>query len=174
MSGRYGYGTPTYMEQGYQPYPYQRQGINPQMQMQPYPQAQPQMQPQQPIPQIQEVRHGTEDEIKGHIVYPNCVVYFIDYQKNRLYSKRADNSGMSYIDYFSLTPINADGTPIKPQEEKPQIDMGEYIKKSELEKLEFITMPQLKEILSQLTSQQNKPMGVKPNGTGTTNTKPQM
>lgn len=169
MYGQYPYGTPSYMGSYQNPYPYQRQNVTPQMQMQPQQQVQPQMQPQIPTtPQIQEVRHGTEDEIKGHIVYPNCVVYFIDYQKNRLYSKRADNSGMSYIDYFTLTPINADGSPIKQQEPIPQVDMGDYIKRSELEQLGFITMPQLKEILNSLTNQQNKPMGVKPNGTGNT------
>lgn len=174
MSGQYPYQNPTYMGNGYQnTYPYQRP-LNQQMQYQPQQQFQPQMQPQIPTtPQIQEVRHGTEDEIKGHIVYPNCVVYFIDYQKNKLYSKRADNSGMSYIDYFALTPINADGTPIKPQEEKPQIDMGEYIKKSDLASLGYVTMEQLNAILSKLTSQQNQPTGVKSNGNGT-NTKPQM
>lgn len=174
MSGQYGYGTPTYMGQGYQPFPYQRQGVNPQMQMQPYPQAQPQMQPQQPIPQIQEVRYGTEEEAKAYIVFPNASAYFIDHSKGKLYIKSSNSAGVPSMEYFSLTPINADGTPIKPQEPIPQIDMGEYIKKSELEKLGFITMPQLQEILSQLTSQQNKPMGVKPNGTGTTNSKPQM
>ena len=177
MSGQYGYGTPTYMGQNYQPYPYQRQGVNQQMQMQPYPQAQPQIQPQQVqmnLPQIQDFRYANEEEAKPYIVFPNSSAYFLDLPKMRFYIKSTDNVGYSDFKYFSLTPINADGTPIKPQEEKPQIDMGEYIKKSELQELGFITMPQLQEILSQLTSQQNKPMGVKPNATGTNSPKPQM
>ena len=170
MYGQYNYGTPTYMGNSYQNFPYQRQGVNPQMQIPPQPQAQ----PQQPIPQIQEVRYGTEEEAKAFIVFPNASAYFIDHSKGKLYIKSSNSAGVPSMEYFNLTPINADGTPIKPQEPTPQIDMGEYIKKSELQELGFITMPQLQEILSQLTSQQNKPMGVKPNGTGTNNPKPQM
>jgi hypothetical protein len=81
--------------------------------------------------------------------------------------------GASSMSYFALTPINADGTPIKPQEEKPQIDMGEYLKKSDLADFNFITMMQLEEILSKLKTPQNQNMGVKPNATGTIS-KPQM
>lgn len=170
MYGQYPYGTPSYMGSYQNPYPYQRQNVTPQMQMQPQQQIQPQQaQPQQAnLPQIQELRYATEEEAKAFIVFPNASAFFIDLPKNRLYIKSANNSGMSTFDYFSLTPINADGTPIKQQEPIPQVDMGDYIKRSELEQLGFITMPQLKEILNSLTNQQNKPMGVKPNGTGNT------
>ena len=173
----YGYPTPSYLGgTGYQnPYS-QRQPIQPQMQMQNQPQAQPQMQPQQSqmnLPQIQDFRYANEEEAKPFIVYPNSSAYFLDLQKSRLYVKSADNVGYSEFKYFELTPINADGTPIKPQEEKPQIDLGEYIKKSDLEKYGFVTIDQLDNAIKKLTSQQNQPMGVKQNGTGT-NSKSQM
>jgi hypothetical protein len=177
MYGQYGYNAPSYMGNTYpNAYPYQRQMTTPQMQMQPQQQAQPQMQsqPQQPnLPQIQELRYATEEEAKAFIVFPNASAFFIDLPKNRLYIKSANNSGISNFDYFSLTPINADGTPIKPIEEKPQIDMGEYIKKSDLANLGYVTMEQLNSILSKLTSQQTQSVGVKTNGTGTIS-KPQM
>lgn len=170
MYGQYPYQNPTYMANNYQNnYTFQRQNSNPQMQYPNQVQAQPQM--QQPIPQIQEVRYGTEEEAKAFIVYPNASAYFIDHSKGKLYIKSSNSAGMPSLEYFSLTPINSDGTPIKQQEPQPQIDMGEYIKKSELEKLGFITRPQLQEILNSLTNQQNKSMGVKSNGSTINNQK---
>ena len=167
----YGYPTPSYLGgTGYQnPYS-QRQPIQPQIQMQNQPQAQTQM---PTTPQIQDVRYGTEEEAKAFIVYPNASAYFIDEPKGRLYVKTANNMGASTMNYFALTPINADGSPIKPQEPTPQIDMGEFLKKSDLEKYGFVTIDQLDNAIKKLTSQQNQTMGVKPNGTGT-NSKPQM
>jgi hypothetical protein len=165
MYGQYPYGTNSYMGMNYQnPYAYQqRQNTQPQM-----PAQTQQVQPQMPAtPQIQDIRYGTEEEAKAFIVYPNASAYFIDEPKGRLYVKTANNIGASSMSYFSLTPINADGSPITPPEEKPQIDMADYLKKEDLEKFGFITKPQLQEILSQLTSQQNKSMGVKNGGTGT-------
>lgn len=166
----YGYPTPSYMGgTGYQnPYS-QRQPIQPQMQMQNQPQAQPQMTP----PQIQDLRYGTEEEAKAFIVYPNSSAFFIDEQKGRLYIKSANNMGASNINYFTLTPINADGTPIKAQEPVPEVDMGEYLKKSDLAKFGFVTLDQLDNAIKKLTNQQNQTMGVKPSGTGTS-TKQQM
>ena len=142
---------------GYTAYPYgQNYGYNgygqrfapqtPQMaQPQPQPQPQLQMQPQQPIapqvPQIQEFRHGTEDEIKPIIIYPNCVAYYIDYSKGRMYAKRADSSGLSSFEYYELTPINADGSPIKPQEPKPQFNPDDFAKK-------FVSVEQYQELVN--------------------------
>lgn len=160
----YGYPTPSYLGgTGYQnPYS-QRQPIQPQMQMQPQPQAQPQM---PTTPQIQDLRYGTEEEAKAFIVYPNASAYFIDEPKGRLYVKTANNMGASSMNYFALTPINADGTPIKAQEPTQQVDMEEYLKKSDLAQFGFVTIDQLDNAIKKLTSQQNQPMGVKPNGTG--------
>lgn len=159
-----------------QAYPYQRTNANQPIQYQTQPQMQytmqPQMQNQQQnmnLPQIQDFRYANEEEAKPYIVFPNSSAYFLDLPKMRFYIKSTDNVGYSDFKYFALTPINADGTPIKPQEEKPKIDMGEYIKKSDLASLGYVTMEQLNTILSKLTSQQNQPMGVKSNGT----TKPQ-
>lgn len=166
------YGTPSYFGTGYQSmYPYQRQNLTPQMQQ---PQAQNQMQNQQVqpnLPPIQDVRYATEEEAKAFIVYPNSSAYFIDLSKNRLYIKSANNTGISNIEYFSLIPINADGTPIKPQEPTPQVDMSDYIKKDELSKYGFVTVEQLNSVLAKLTSQQNQNVGVKNDGTGSSKSK---
>ena len=165
---QYGYQQPSYMGTNYQGY--QRQPIIQNMPFQPQPQAQTQM---PNFPQIQDLRYGTEEEARAFIVYPNASAYFIDEPKGRLYVKTANNMGASSMNYFALTPINADGSPIKPQEPTPQVDMGEYLKKSDLAQFGFVTIDQLDNAIKKLTSQQNQPMGVKPNGTGT-NSKSQM
>ena len=159
MFGQYGYATPSYMGNTYQN-PYQRQNQPQQMQYQPQPQIQ--AQPQQLTPQIQDVRYGTEEEAKAFIVFPNASAFFIDEPKSRLYIKTANNVGASSMSYFALTPINADGTPIKPQEEKPQIDMSEYVKKSDLADFNFITMVQLEEMMTKLKPSQPQVATPKP------------
>ena len=72
---------------------------------------------------------------------------------------------MSCVEYYSLIPTNADGTPIQTQEAQPQIDMSDYIRKDDMEKLGFVTIDQLNQILSNMTSQQNQSEGVKTSGT---------
>lgn len=168
----------------YQSYPYQnnyggmsgyaQRGYNsqPQPMAQPQPQVQPppqmQMQPQVPIapqvPQIQEFRHGTEDEIRPIIIYPNCVAYYIDYSKGRMYAKRADSSGLSSFEYYELTPINADGSPIKPQEPTPQVDFNQFIKKEDLEKFGFVNIEQFNQLAQKMEQIQKRLEGVKANG----------
>lgn len=173
MYGYQGYGyAPNYQQPNYMQRAYPSQA--PQMpQNQPQPQAPigmpQQMQPQAPIapqvPQIQEFRHGTEDEIKPIIIYPNCVAYYIDYSKNRMYAKRADNSGLSSFEYYELTPINADGSPIKPQEPTPQVDFADFVKKEDLEKLSFASIEQFNQLAQKLEQIQKRLEGAKRNGT---------
>ena len=167
---QYGYQQPSYMGTNYQGY--QRQPIIQNMPFQPQPQAQPQMQMPMEMP-IQDIRYVNKAQAEAYILYPNTKVMLIDKDNSMVYLKTADNTGLCKTDYFKFEPINADGSPVQPKEEKPKVDMGEYIKKSELANLGYVTMEQLNDILSKLTSQQNKPMGVKPNGTGTIS-KPQM
>lgn len=135
---------------GYSPYSYgqpygypsyqQRYAPQPQQVAQP---MQPQPQPQMPqtSPQIQGVSYGTEEEAKAFIVFPNSIAYFIDHSKNRLYAKSANASGVSSIDYFSIFPINADGTPIKPQEQTPQINIDDFSKR-------FVSVEQYEELVN--------------------------
>ena len=167
MFNNYGYPTPSYLGgTGYQNPYQQRQNVQPQMPMQPQPQAQPQMQMPMEMP-IQDIRYVNKAQAEAYILYPNTKVMLIDKDNSMVYLKTADNTGLCKTDYFKFEPINADGSPIQPKEENPKVDMAEYIKKSELNEFGFITMPQLKDILNSLTSQQNKPMGVKSNATGT-------
>lgn len=161
------YGANNYMQRPYvpQPQPMAQPQPQPQTQMQ-MPTAQ-QMQPQIPIapqvPQIQEFRHGTEDEIRPIIIYPNCVAYYIDYSKGIMYAKRADGAGMSSLEYYKLTPINADGSPIKPQEPTPQVNFDDFVKKEQLDKLGFVNIEQFNTLAQKLEQIQKRLEGVKTN-----------
>ena len=162
------YGTPNYMQRGYAPQtPQMPQAPQVQPQAPQMPMAQ-QMQPQVPVApqvhQIQDVRHGTEDEIRPIIIYPNCVAYYIDYSKGRMYAKRADGAGMSSLEYYELTPINADGSPIKPQEPIPQVNFDEFIKKEDLQKFGFVTIEQYDALAQKLEQIQKRLEGAKQNG----------
>ena len=151
------YQSPNYMQRPYAPQPQQIPQNSHQIQ------PQPQQQPQLSLPQIQEIRYATEEEAKAYIVFPNASAYFIDLPKNRLYIKSANASGISNIDYFTLTPINADGTPIKPQEPSPQINFDDFVKKDQIANLGFVTIEQYKSLADKLEQIQKRLEGVKSN-----------
>ena len=146
-------GMPNYAQRGY--------NSQPQVMAQPQPQIQPQM--QQPTPQIQDIRYGTEEEAKAFIVFPNASAYFIDEPKGRLYVKTSNNVGASSMSYFALTPINADGTPIKPQEPTPQVDFNQFIKREDLEKLGFVNIEQFNQLAQKFEQIQKRLEGAKAN-----------
>lgn len=158
------YGMPNYMQRAYNPQPQQMAQSQPQIQTQQPQMQMPQQMPIAPqVPQIQEFRHGTEDEIRPIIIYPNCVAYYIDYSKGRMYAKRADGAGMSSLEYYELTPINADGSPIKPQEPTPQVNFDEFIKKDDLQKFGFVNIEQFNALAQKMEQIQKRLEGVKAN-----------
>ena len=149
----------------YQSYPYQnnygglpnyaQRGYNSQPQVMAQPQMQPQPQMQYELP-IQDVRFVTSEEAKAYIVMPNSKALLIDKNSGVAHLKVADNMGQSQTQYFRFEPINADGTPIKPQEATPQIDISELDKK-------FATIEQYNSLLDQF-KQIKQMIGGKPNG----------
>lgn len=153
-----------------------RQFMQPQQQM-----AQPQQQVQQPMQYetpIQDIRFVTSEEAKAFIVMPNSKALLIDKNGGVAHLKTADNMGQSVTQYFKFEQVNADGSPIKPQEPTPQVDFGQFAKKEELNG--FVTIEQYKQLAEQYNSlvEQFKTMqkiiaGGKPNGntTGTSNSK---
>ena len=164
-----GYGYPTYGRQNYmQP---QQPMAQPQMQQQ----AQPTMQYETPI---QDIRFVTSEEAKAFIVMPNSKALLIDKNGGVAHLKTADNMGQSVTQYFKFEQVNADGSPIKPQEPTPQVDFGQFAKKEELNG--FVTIEQYNQLAEQYTSlldqvntMQKIIAGGKPNGntTGTSNAK---
>lgn len=128
-----------YQGYGYQPYgvpSYQQRAYNYQPQQMAQPQMQSQQQPQMQyeIP-IQDVRFVTSEEAKAYIVMPNSKALLID-KGGMAYLKTADNMGQSQTDYFRFERVNADGTPLKPQEPTPQVDFNEFVKIDEFKALQ--------------------------------------
>lgn len=155
-----GYGYPNYGRQNF---------MQPQQQMaQPQMQTQPQVQPQYETP-IQDIRFVTSEEAKAFIVMPNSKALLIDKNGGVAHLKTADNMGQSVTQYFKFEQVNADGSPLKPQEPTHQVDFGQFAKKEELNG--FVTIEQYNNLLSKLETMQKLIVGGKPNGTGTNTAK---
>lgn len=127
-----------------------RQFMQPQQQM-----AQPQAQVQQQAPMqyetpIQDIRFVTSEEAKAFIVMPNSKALLIDKNGGVAHLKTADNMGQSVTQYFKFEQVNADGTPIKPQENAPQVDYGQFVTKKELNG--FVTTEQYNDLFDKFNS----------------------
>ena len=157
------YGVTSYGGYNYTPQPQQMPSV---------PQNQPQAQPQYEMP-IQDIRFVTAEEAKAFIVMPNSRVLLID-RSGMAYLKTADNMGQSQTQCFRFEAVNADGSPIKPQEKPTQPDFKDFVKLSEMNKFGFATMDDIKKLgfatteqLSQLSQKidalQKQNTGVKPN-----------
>lgn len=164
--GNYGY--PSYNMGNYSQRGYSQQ---PQPMAQPQPQPQPQMQmpmaqqmPLADIP-IQDIKYVNKAQAEAYIVYPNTKVMLIDRDSGIAYVKSADSMGqLSQNDYFRFEKVNADGSPIKPQEPTPQVDFNQFIKKEDLEKFGFVTVAQYNELAQRLEQIQKRLEGAKVNG----------
>ena len=164
------YGQNPYSQYPYTGYAYPNFG-NRQF-MQQMPQPQPQMQTEIPI---QDIRFVTSEEAKAFIVMPNSKALLIDKNGGVAHLKTADNMGQSVTQYFKFEQVNADGTPLKPQDTTPQVDYSQFVTKKEIGELP--TAEQYQELVAQYTSllDQVNTMkkiiaGGKPNGNGTSNT----
>lgn len=158
-----GYGYPTYGRQNY---------MQPQQQMA---QPQQQVQPQYETP-IQDIRFVTSEEAKAFIVMPNSKALLIDKNGGVAHLKTADNMGQSVTQYFKFEQVNADGSPLKPQEPTPQVDLSQFVTKKEIDGLP--TADQYKQLseqyntlLAKFETMQKIIVGGKPNGNGTNNAK---
>lgn len=152
-------GMPNYQQRPYNPQP--QQSAQPQPQVQPTYNMPPQMPMELPI---QDIKFVNKAQAEAYIVYPNSKVMLIDKESGIAYIKTADGMGQSKTDYFRFEPINADGSPIKPQEPTPQIDFSDYIKKEDLEKFGFVTIAQYNELAQKLDYIQKRLEGAKQNG----------
>ena len=158
-----GYGYPNYGRQNF---------MQPQQQM-----AQPQMQPQQQVqPQyetpIQDIRFVTSEEAKAFIVMPNSKALLIDKNGGVAHLKTADNMGQSVTQYFKFEQVNADGTPIKPQEKQQAVDFSQFVTISQYNEL----LGQFNDLKSMFKNANNKQAENKPLtsdlGNGKVNTQP--
>ena len=157
------YGMPNYMQRAYNPQPQQMAQSQPQIQTQ-----QPQMQmPQQMTPMempIQDIKYVNKAQAEAYIVYPNTKVMLIDRDSGIAYVKSADGMGqLSQNDYFRFERVNADGSPIKPQEPTPQVNFDEFIKKDDLQKFGFVNIEQFNALAQKMEQIQKRLEGAKSN-----------
>lgn len=151
------YGVPSYGGYNYTHQPQQMPSM---------PQNQPQAQPQYEMP-IQDIRFVTAEEAKAFIVMPNTSVLLIDKSSGVAQLKSADNMGQSNSKHFRFEEVNADGSPIKPQEKPSQTDFKDFVKLSDIKQLGlatmeevkrcgFVTADQLKEVFEKLNEIQSR------------------
>ena len=169
MYGYQGYGyAPNYSA----PNNYMQRAYNPQSPQVAQPQPQVQPQAQMPMPQqmppmempIQDIKYVNKAQAEAYIVYPNTKVMLIDRESGIAYVKSADGMGqLLQNDYFRFEKVNADGSPIKPQEPTPQVNFDDFIKKDDLEKLGFVTIAQYQELAQRLEQIQRRLEGAKNN-----------
>lgn len=150
------YGQPYPFGAGYQAQPYQ-----PMMGGQPYaPQS---VAPQQPFaqtpPPITNVSFTTPDEAKGYILMPNTRALLIDRQGGVAWLKTANSVGESFCQFFKFEEVNADGTPLKPQEQTPQVDLSAFIKREDLPALGFSTKEDYKILYEKIEALQKQIAG---------------
>jgi hypothetical protein len=154
------YGANNYMQRAYNPQPQQIPQPQPQVQQ---PMQMPQQMPPMEMP-IQDIKYVNKAQAEAYIVFPNTKVMLIDKESGIVYLKTADGMGQSKTDYFRFEPINADGSPIKPQEPTPQINLDDFIKRQDLENLGFASIDQFNALSQKLEQIQKRLEGAKTNG----------
>lgn len=154
------YQQPNYMQRGYAPQPSQM----PQFQQM----AQTPMTIPQPVEMpIQDIKFVNRAQAEAYIVFPNTKVMLIDTENGMVHIKTADGMGQTQTEYFRFDKVNADGSPIKPQEPTPQVNFNEFVKVEQLKDFGFVTIEQYNALAQKLDQMQKKLEGVKPNGTAT-------
>lgn len=113
------------------------------------------VQPQFETP-IQDVRFATKTQAEAYMSFPNTRALLIDRENGVAYLKSADNMGQPATKYFRFEEISADGNPIRQEEQKAQVDMGDFIKKSDIENFGFVTREQYNSLLTRLDSMQKQ------------------
>lgn len=138
------YQQPNYMQRGYAPQPSQM----PQNQQQAF--APMQTPPPMETP-IQDIKFVNRAQAEAYIVFPNTKVMLIDNENGMAYIKTADGMGQTQTDYFRFDKVNADGSPVKPQEPIPQVDFKEFVKIDEFKALQ----DKFEQLLKRLEVRQN-------------------
>lgn len=155
------YGTPNYMQRAYNPQPQQMAQPQPQVQQ---PMQMPMAQPMPPMDMpIQDIKYVNKAQAEAYIVFPNTKVMLIDKESGIAYVKTADGMGQTQTDYFRFDKVNADGSPIKPQEPIPQVNFDDFIKKEDLEKFGFATVSQYNELAQKMEQIQKQITGGRQN-----------
>ena len=157
------YAPTNYMQRAYTPQAPQM--AQPQAQAQPQPQMQMPMAQQMPPMEmpIQDIKYVNRAQAEAYIVFPNTKVMLIDKESGLVYVKTADGMGQTQTDYFHFDRVNADGSPIKPQEPAPKVNFDDFIKREDLANLGFVTIDQYNALAEKLSQIQKRLEGAKQN-----------
>ena len=112
---------------------------------------------------IQDIKYVNKAQAEAYIVFPNTKVMLIDKESGVVYMKTADGMGQTQTDYFHYEKVNADGSPIKPQEPTPQVNFDEFIKKEDLQKFGFVNIEQFNALAQKMEQIQKRLEGAKSN-----------
>jgi hypothetical protein len=150
------YQQPNYMQRAYAPQPPQM----PQNQQQVFT---PMQTPPPTETPIQDIKFVNRAQAEAYIVFPNTKVMLIDTENGMAYIKTADGMGQTQTDYFHFDRVNADGSPIKPQEPIPQVNFDDFVKVEQLKDMGFVTVAQYNELAQKLEQIQKRLEGARTN-----------
>lgn len=94
----------------------------------------------------------SKKEVEEFILFPNTSVLFIDKTNSLSYLKISNANGQSTIRQFSFVELSQEGKPLNAPTTPETINNEEFIKKSEISDLGFITMAQYKEEYNKLVN----------------------
>jgi hypothetical protein len=150
------YQQPNYMQRAYAPQPSQM----PQNQQQVFT---PMQTPPPTETPIQDIKFVNRAQAEAYIVFPNTKVMLIDKESGVAYIKTADGMGQTQTEYFRFEAVNADGSPIKPQEPTPQVNFDDFVKIDQIKDMGFVTISQYNELAQKLEQMQKRLEGVRTN-----------
>jgi uncharacterized protein with NAD-binding domain and iron-sulfur cluster len=104
---------------------------------------QPAVQTQQELP-FNDVRYGTIDEAKGHLVAPNTAVMFINRNLGEFYVKSANQMGEPLLETFKYSKLDNNVVEQKPV----AIDTSQFVKSQDLEN--YITKEDIKGLVVEI------------------------
>jgi hypothetical protein len=129
-----------YQGQTYQQPNYQQNYIPPYFQAQ---------QPQRQVQELPEMRFGTIDEAKGHMVMPNKMIVFVNRRLNEAYVKSANEIGEPCFRVLKYSDI----TELSSQPVSSNLDGSNFVKQDDLKG--FATVEDIKALESRFEELKN-------------------
>lgn len=90
-----------------------------------------------------DIRFGTLDEAKAHLVAPNKSAVFVDRTNSCAYVKSVDSMGNPMLEGFKITKM--ENTPSN--NKTPEFDTKDFVKQDDIK--DFVTTKQLKNVLDE-------------------------
>ena len=110
------------------------------------------------VPQQQEMQIPIVDikfvserkEVEDFIIFPNTAVLLVDKTNGLAYLKMSSGNNAPIIKNFSYSELAQDGKPLNATQKHESIDSEQFIKKTDFESLNLVSMPYFKEQYNKL------------------------